>query len=275
MLGRLGLKLFLIGLFATIVFYHFVASVWRLPLVPILCIGFMGLGLILWFVFSIEWLIGFIQKRSSQYSFGVIASVIGVVGILCVLNWVSIEKNKKWDLTRSGIHSLSDQTIKILKNLKEPVTLEVWTMNVKDMSGGHDMGRFLENYVQNSNGKVKLAIRNPNSERPEALQNKITRKDTIIAKAESGRESRIDSFSDAKAEEQITNAIVQAVKGQKKIICSVVGHGELAAQQGEPGTSISLLKQALEGNSYTVREVTLATEKKRSFRLRYLSKFWS
>jgi len=267
MLGRLGLKLFVVGLFSFIILFHFFAKVWMIKWIPMACWALMGVGFILWFVFSIEWIIGWIQKRSSQFGISVVVSSLGVLGLLAVFNWAAIQGQSLWpkalkfDLTRSNIHSLSDQSLKILKTLPEPITLEVWTFSLKDMSGVHDMPRFLDNYVQNSNGKLKLVVKNPNNERLEAIQAKVTRKDVIIAKAASGRESRIDSFNDAKAEELITNAIVKAIKGRKKMICFLNGHGELEATAANQGQGISDFRNALEGSSYSVRDVTLLTEK--------------
>lgn len=267
MLGRLGFKVFFLGLFSFIILYHFFSKAWMLSWVPFVCWGLMGVGFVLWFVFSIEWIFGWIQKRSSQFGISVVISSVAIVAILGVFNWAAIQgqslypKTLKQDLTRSSIHSLSDQTIKILSNLSEPVTLEVWTFNLKEMSGVHDMSRFLDNYVQNSKGKVKLVVKNPNNERLEAIQAKITRKDVIIAKASSGRESRVDSFNDAKAEEQITNAIVRSIKGRKKMICFLNGHGELDNNAQNPAQSISEFKDALESSNYSVRDITLITEK--------------
>ena len=264
MLGKLGLKLFLFALFAIVILYHFVPGVWELSWVPLSCVTFLGVGLVLWIIFSIEWVVSWFKKRSSQWGLSTIISTIALVGILSVLNWTSVQKNKKWDVTRNQLHSLSDQTIKILQNLKEDITLEVWTMNIKEMSGSTDMSSFLESYKELAKGKLNLKIRNPNSERVEAIQSKITRKDVIIAKASSGRESRIDNFSTGRAEEQITNAIVQAIKGRKKMLCFLDGHGEIKAtakEGGEQALSISQLKEALENSSYEIREITLATEK--------------
>src|SRR6187402_1079327 len=89
MLGKIGLKLFLAGLFIFIVLYHFFANVWMMSWVPVTCWGLMGVGFVLWFVFSIEWILGWIQKRSSQFGISVVISSIGILGILVVLNWAS------------------------------------------------------------------------------------------------------------------------------------------------------------------------------------------
>jgi ABC-type uncharacterized transport system involved in gliding motility auxiliary subunit len=264
MLGKLGLKLFLSALFAIIIIYHFVPGVWEYSWVPLTSVSFLGVGFVLWIVFSIEWLVTWFKKRSSQWGLSIIVSTIGVVGILSVLNWTAVQKNKKWDVTRNKLHSLSDQTTKILQNLKEDITLEVWTTNIKEMSGSTDMSSFLESYKEKSKGKLSLKVRNPNAERVEAIQAKITRKDVIIARASSGRESRVDNFSTGRAEEQITNAIVQAIKGRKKTLCFLDGHGEIKAsgrEGGEQAMSISQLKEALESASYQTKELTLATEK--------------
>ncbi len=272
MLGKIGLQLFTFGLFTTIVIYHFFTSYWILSWVPIVCWTLLGSGFLLWFIFSIEVIVKWIQKRSSQFGISVIISVIAIIGLLGSANWIAIQKNCwpfmkdcKFDMTRGNIHSLSDQTVKILQNLKEEITVDVWTVNIKGMSGSHNMERFLDNYVQKSGRKLKLNVRNPNADKTEAIAAKVTRNDLIIVKSAAGRESRVENFNDSKAEEQITNAIVQVSKGKMKTLCFISGHGELptveAGGQGKDGMSVSNLKETLENSSYTVKEIMLATEK--------------
>ena len=42
------------------------------------------------------------------------------------INYLGTRQNKRWDFTANQVYSLSDQTIKILKDLKEPVTFTVY-----------------------------------------------------------------------------------------------------------------------------------------------------
>ena len=51
------------------------------------------------------------------------------LGILVAVNYLGTRQNKRWDLTANQVYSLSDQTIKILKDLKEPVQVTVFERN--------------------------------------------------------------------------------------------------------------------------------------------------
>ena len=58
-----------------------------------------------------------------------IVSVVVFLGILVAVNYLGTRQSKRWDLTANQVYSLSDQTIKILKELKEPVKVTVFERN--------------------------------------------------------------------------------------------------------------------------------------------------
>ena len=49
-----------------------------------------------------------------------------VLGILVAINYLATRHNKRWDLTAAKQFSLSDQTKKVLQDLKEPVKIRVF-----------------------------------------------------------------------------------------------------------------------------------------------------
>ena len=59
--------------------------------------------------------------RQARFGSLAAASVLVVLGILVAINYLSTKYNKRWDLTASRQFSLSDQTKKVLQDLKEPV----------------------------------------------------------------------------------------------------------------------------------------------------------
>ncbi|HEY6361616.1 MAG TPA: Gldg family protein, partial [Vicinamibacterales bacterium] len=72
-------------------------------------------------------IVAYFQRRNARY--GVIASVsvIAVLAILTILNYLSQERfNKRWDLTANQQYSLSEQSIKLLRNLDAPVAFRVF-----------------------------------------------------------------------------------------------------------------------------------------------------
>jgi len=53
-------------------------------------------------------------------------SVAAVLAILIGLNWAVTRRDKRWDLTAAASYTLSDQTVKVLSNLKTPVKVLVF-----------------------------------------------------------------------------------------------------------------------------------------------------
>ena len=64
--------------------------------------------------------------RQARFGTLAAASVLVVLGILVAINYLSTRYNKRWDLTAARQFSLSDQTKKVLQDLKEPVKVRVF-----------------------------------------------------------------------------------------------------------------------------------------------------
>ena len=71
----------------------------------------------------------FYQGRGARYGTMSIVSIVVFLGILIAVNYLGTRQSKRWDLTANQVFSLSDQTIKILKDLKEPVKVTVFERN--------------------------------------------------------------------------------------------------------------------------------------------------
>src|SRR3954452_21772318 len=64
--------------------------------------------------------------RQARFGTLAAASVLVVTGILVAINYLGNRHNKRWDLTAAQQFSLSDQTRKVLRDLKEPVKIHVF-----------------------------------------------------------------------------------------------------------------------------------------------------
>lgn len=229
-------------------------------------LGLMFVGAILWFVFSIDRIKVWIKKRSTQYVLSLLVMAICSLVLIGFLNWGSVQLTEKshWykDYTKAQLYTLSDQTIEVLSTLKEKVSLQVWTTNIQSMGETRDMKTFLDAYQGNSKGKLTLEILNPQAKFAEATKLNIKRNNIIVIKAlESNREIRIENFEEKKGEEQITNGLISALRGQKKTACFLAGYGGplLDVKDAE---GLSFLKEDLESSSYQILEVTLGTVEK-------------
>jgi hypothetical protein len=266
LLPQIGSWTFIGSFFAWVAVWAFFPSAWNQSW-PSYVFPALGLiGFIVWLVFSLEKLKLWLKRRSTQFGLGMITMAVMSVFVLGFVNWVAVRltesKDLKKDFTASQLHSLSGQTLRILGKLPEEVLVRVWSTGIDRMAPNLDMDAFLKNYERAAGGKLKVEIRNPNEFRPEAEQDEIRRDNVIVIRGTvSGRSTRIESFSDSKGEEQLTNAIVQATKGTKKIVCFVAGHGEPQIDNAGP-QGMNLLKENLEKSSYEVREIVLGSTPK-------------
>src|SRR5438552_8789432 len=53
-------------------------------------------------------------------------SALVLVASLSVINYIAVKKPKTWDLTKERIFTLSDQTVGVLKGLREEVTVQAF-----------------------------------------------------------------------------------------------------------------------------------------------------
>src|SRR5687768_8970236 len=86
-----------------------------------------GLALVLLYTVG-QWreIVSYFQRRNARYGAIASVSVLVVLGILIAVNYVSAKQNKRWDLTTNQQYSLSEQTVKLLKELKTPVRFVVF-----------------------------------------------------------------------------------------------------------------------------------------------------
>lgn len=258
-LAKISSYVFVISMFGVLAIWGYLPAAWSQdwPVVVLLAISL--LSLILWAVFSLESIRLWLKKRSTQYAIGLGVTAAGALLILATINYLASMYNVKTDLTKNQLHTLSDQSKKIAGELKEEVTIRVWTSGLERMSNNIDVRKFLENYRIAGHGKIKVEVKNPNQDTLDAKKDMVKRENFIIVRSASGREARIESFNDTKGESQITNAIVQAVKGGgKKTLCFLSGHGEASLQDTQP-EGLSDLKAKLDDSSYDSREIALAT----------------
>src|SRR5215510_14892125 len=106
-----------------------------------------GLALVVLYTLG-QWreIVAYFQQRNARYSAIASVGVLMFLGILVAVNYLSTRRNTRWDLTANRQYSLSDQTVKLLQGLKEPVKLMVFDQEA-------NFERFrprLEGYTYNS-----------------------------------------------------------------------------------------------------------------------------
>jgi ABC-type uncharacterized transport system involved in gliding motility auxiliary subunit len=189
------------------------------------------------------------KRRSFIYSSNMIIVVVLVIGILVIINYFFARHHHRFDFTEAKLHSLSDQSVKVLKNLKNDVHIKSFFLE------GNFRKNEMENLLQNSayhSKKIKYEFIDPDKNPGMVKRYEVTTDGTTIL--ESGdKESRITTSS----EEDLTNAIVKVSREKKKVLYFLEGHGEASIEDSEE-RGYSLAKLELEKLAYEVKKLILA-----------------
>ncbi len=187
-----------------------------------------------------------------QARFGTLAAAsIGVVlGILVAINYIGNKYNKRWDLTSSQQFSLSDQTKKILKDLKEPINVRVFTRS-------EEFQRFRDRLDQYTYQTKFLNVEyiDPEKRPGVAQQYGVTQLGTIVFDYK-GRNEKVTSES----EQDVTNGLIKVIQGRQPKVYFTVGHGEHDTAAADAG-GYNALSTALTGSNFVVDKIALAQVK--------------
>ena len=66
---------------------------------------------------------GTIGRRQTKYGANTLVVILAAAGILGGLNYLVVRHTKRWDLTKNQRYSLSDQTKKVVGDLKEDIKI--------------------------------------------------------------------------------------------------------------------------------------------------------
>ncbi len=189
------------------------------------------------------------RRRSFLYSSNMLLGVVLVLAILVLANYFLSKHNYRIDFTAAKVHSLSDQSLTVLKSLKTDIALKAFFRTGTENRAA--LENLLKVYAYNS-GRIKYEFIDPDRNPGLVKQYGVTQDGTTILDA-GGKESRITGSS----EEDVTNALIKVTRERKKTICFLEGHGEgTLAETGDGGYSTA--KTELEKLGYEVNKQALA-----------------
>ncbi|MGE4232332.1 MAG: GldG family protein [Bacteriovoracia bacterium] len=192
-----------------------------------------------------------VKGRTFKYGANAAITVGLVLAILIVLNYLNANHFYKKDFTKNKTYSLSDQTTKILKDLKDEVAL---TAFVKAQARDQIKALF-ENYAYISK-KIKFEFVDPDRDPSRTKAAGVREYGTVIVTS-GKKETRISEPN----EEKLTNALIKVLKKKITTVCSLSGHGEKSFDATD-AEGFSSIKQELSGQSYESRTVNSLNETK-------------
>ena len=211
-----------------------------------------GLACVLLYTLG-QWreIVDYFRQRNARYGAIASLSVLVFIGILVAVNYLSFRQNKRWDLTKNQRYTLSDQTVKLLKNLNQPVKFTVF-----DKSDGFDRFRSaLEGYKYENPSKIDVEYVDIDKKPVEAKQYQIQSYGTVVVEY-GGRREQVTTPE----EQDLTGGLVKALNPNKKKIYFLGGHGERDIDSMDRD-GYSEVKAALGRENYDAAKVVLAQEK--------------
>ncbi len=192
----------------------------------------------------------FYKGRGAKYGTMSLVSILVFLGILVAVNYLSTRQNKRWDFTANQVYSLSDQTIKVLQSLDEPVKFTVF-----DRETNFDRFRDrLDEFAYHSSN-VQAEYVDPDREPTRAKTAQLQAYGTVLIEYK-GRSERVTSTD----EQALTNALIKAVTGAAKKVYFTQGHGEKDTA-GTDRTGYSTIAQALTSDNYGFESLVLVQQK--------------
>jgi ABC-type uncharacterized transport system involved in gliding motility auxiliary subunit len=187
--------------------------------------------------------------RQARFGTLAAASVVVVLAILVAINYLGSRHNKRWDLTVAKQFSLSDQTKKVLHDLKEPVKIRVFARS-------DDFQRFrdrLDEYAYQSK-QVQAEYIDPEKKPAMAQQYGVTALGTIVFEYK-GRTEKTTS----EGEQELTNALIKVVQGRQPKVYFTQGHGEKDTTSAER-SGYNGINTALASDNFVVDKLVLAQQ---------------
>lgn len=190
---------------------------------------------------------GWIETRQTKYAAYATVYILVIVAVIVVANFLANRYNKSFDATANKRYTLSDQTKKVVGDLKQDVTISYF-----DRANGMQNAKDLLDRYQNLSPKLHIQyvdlLKNPTLARAE----NVTREGEAVVSVGARRE-------DAKSfdEEGVTGALIRALKGNVREVCVITGHGEHRLDDSSQGDGFSGFQTIVQKDNYKVQSINL------------------
>lgn len=187
-----------------------------------------------------------LKARQTKYAAYAATYILVVLAIVIVANMFADRYNKSYDATSNKRYSLSEQTAKIVKGLKQDATITYFQQS-KDFRDGRDL---LDEYA-NLSPKVHVKYLDPDKNPQEARAAGIKNYGTALVQVGLKKEE-----AKSMTEEGITGAFIRDLKSDTRTVCFVAGSGEHRIDDSDR-EGLSQFKDLLAKDGYEAKSVDL------------------
>ncbi|NTU59704.1 MAG: GldG family protein [Deltaproteobacteria bacterium] len=190
-------------------------------------------------------------SRSARYGVNAAVVTVAFLGVLVLVNVLASRHNVKWDLTAGRVHTLSKQTVKVLRKLSTPVTVTAFYQDATEPRA--QMRRLLDAYREQSH-QLRVVFADPDKS-PELARRLGVREYGTAVFASGTQTFRINQAT----EEAVTNALVRVTRRSRKTVYFLSGHGEHDIEDTQRN-GYSAAAKALENQGFAPKPLLLLRE---------------
>ncbi len=186
------------------------------------------------------------RRRNTLLTTNALISAVLVAALLVALNYLGTEHHARWDLTATREHSLSPQTIKVLRTLPGPIQAVAFP-NADNADRYRQLLATYQYYSKDFQYRIVDPDRNPT----EAQRLKVTSYGQIVL-----LRGATSYTVDEGAEEALTNGLLHVLQTAKKAVYVLQGEGE-APLDDFTRVGIATARQALTAKGIDVKSLFL------------------
>jgi ABC-type uncharacterized transport system involved in gliding motility auxiliary subunit len=188
----------------------------------------------------------FLKARQTKYAAYATLYVLVVLAVLSVVNVLANRYSKSYDATSNKRYSLSEQTAKIVKGLKQDATITYFDQSTRFPQAKDQLDQYA-----NLSPKVHVQYVDPEQKPQVARAAGFKNNGMAIVQIGTKKEE-----AKSLTEEGITGAFIRTLKNSTRTVCFVTGSGEHRIDDSERG-GYSRFKDLLGKDDYEAKSIDL------------------
>jgi ABC-type uncharacterized transport system involved in gliding motility auxiliary subunit len=187
-----------------------------------------------------------LKARQTKYAAYAVVYVLVVISAVVIVNILANRYTKSYDGTSNKRYSLSEQTAKIVKGLKENATILYFDQGTRFQHAKDLLGEYAS-----LSPKVHVDYIDPDKNPQQAREEGIKNYGTALVQVGDRKEE-----AKSMTEEGITGALIRVLKNKTRTVCFVAGSGEHQIDDSDRN-GYSDFKQLVGKDNYEAKSIDL------------------
>jgi gliding motility-associatede transport system auxiliary component len=212
-----------------------------------IALGLSVVALIIYIYLRPQEVVSGLKSRQARYGGNTLLMSLIFIAILVAINFLSMRRYKRWDLTAEKQFSLAPESAEIVKSLTSPVT----ALNFSSSGSQSDTAVLLDQYKAAS---PLLEVKTIDPDAQPTLARQYLASDGMLVLLSGDRHVTVS----APTESEITAALIKVTRATQPVVYFTTGHGERDLEDGTD-LGFAIAKAGLDRDGFQVKPLMLAT----------------